>query len=406
MGQHAAVGDALAVRRDQPSRDRARPGDRDLLPDDGAHRDLEPVDVAGHPQSRTLAARAARSTGSVDRCSSIATGSASRSSSRRHRSTADARSRRSDEPELAHHVVVVRRQGHRPVPVGKSHRAAVGQDGRRRSRPSTRSRRPRGRRGRSSSAVGVERLAHRERDRHQSRPGGRRGAPPRRDRRACRSWVGVASYDLGDGRVELPHAGEAGREGHVGEAHLGRLDQDARGVGPLGACQRERPGAELFAEQPVEVARRVAGPRRESFDPVALDDAVGDHPHRATGDVGLDVPLGRARRQVGPATPAGPETCALRCGRGDEERDVLALRRGRRAGRPAVDAGRADAGVEDPVEAAVASLHRAVAAVGVAQDLAAVGGRRAVHVLHQTPRHRQDLAAFGHGRGGGVWPMD
>ena len=48
----SGCGQRIAGGQDQPAGDRARPGDRDLLADDGAHRQLEAVDGARHPPAR------------------------------------------------------------------------------------------------------------------------------------------------------------------------------------------------------------------------------------------------------------------------------------------------------------------------------------------------------------------
>ena len=160
--------------------------------------------------------------------------------------------------------------------------------------------------------------------------------------------------------VELAHAREAGRERDLGEAELGRLDQRARRLRALRAGERERPGAELRGDEPVELAHAVAEPRGEPGDALAVDDAVADQPHRARDDVGARVPLRRARRGVGPAALAGPEAGALRRRRAAVEAHVGALGRDRRAARAAVDAGGGDAEVDPAVEAGVPALDRAV----------------------------------------------
>src|SRR5688572_30043264 len=71
------------------------------------------------------------------------------------------------------------------------------------------------------------------------------------------------------------------------------------------------------------------------------------------------------RRQFGPAAQAGPETGAFRLGRMAEEAAVLALRGPHPADRPAIDAGRGDAGEEAAVEARVAGFQGQVAGVGL-----------------------------------------
>ena len=115
----------------------------------------------------------------------------------------------------------------------------------------------------------------------------------------------------------------------------------------------------------VEVPGAVAEPCRQALDTLALDDAVGDEPHRAAGDVGRDVPARRARRGVREAPLARPEAGGLRrCG-GPVERHVADGRRAGRARRPAVDPGRVHRGVEDTVEPAVPAADRAVAGLDV-----------------------------------------
>jgi hypothetical protein len=53
---------------------------------------------------------------------------------------------------------------------------------------------------------------------------------------------------LAHGVVELPNAGETGREGNVGEVQACRFDQDPRRMSPLYPCQRERTCPELFGK--------------------------------------------------------------------------------------------------------------------------------------------------------------
>ena len=171
--------------------------------------------------------------------------------------------------------------------------------------------------------------------------------------------------DLADGVVELTDAREARRERHVGGTQLRRLEQDPRGLRALGAGQGQRAGPELLGEESGQVARGVADAVGQALDAVAVDDPVGDQPHRATRGIGRDVPVGAARRGVGEAALAGAVAGRLSgCG-GRVERDVLVPRGAGRARRPAVDARRPDRDEEHPVEAPVAALHRPVAGLGV-----------------------------------------
>ena len=78
------------------------------------------------------------------------------------------------------------------------------------------------------------------------------------------------------------------------------------------------------------MARAVAEPLGEALDAVALDDAVGDQPHRPAGGVRGQVPLGRPGGGAGQAPLAGAVAGGLRGGRGAVEGHVARL--GVRAG--------------------------------------------------------------------------
>ncbi len=143
--------------------------------------------------------------------------------------------------------------------------------------------------------------------------------------------------------------------------------------------ERERTGAELGGEHAGQVPRRVPESGGEAGDALALDDAVGDEPHRPRGEVVAQVPLGGAGHRVGQAALAGPEAGLVR-GRGREvEAHVRRLRGHGRAARAAVDAGGVHARDELPVEPGVARLHGAVALGehGVGERVGGgAGGRR------------------------------
>ena len=189
-------------------------------------------------------------------------------------------------------------------------------------------------------------------DRARTRPG--RRAVLAQGRRRTR-------VHLEDRVVELPHAAETGRERDLGEAQVRRLDEDPGGLRALRPGQRERPGAQLGGEHPVQVAFGVAEPARQPRHAVAVHHPVADEPHRTADHVGPHIPLRRARRGVRPAPAAGPEAVALRGRRARVERDVLPLGRDGRAGRTAVDAGGLDGRVEPAVEPLVTAVDRPVA---------------------------------------------
>ena len=288
---------------------RARRRDRDLLAEHRAHGDLGAVDAAGHAQAGARARRAARAAGRSRAPLRTAVGSASRSSRRRQRATATPRSRTSARrSEHCTQPSPGRELGDRRA-VRQAQRAPVAAVGR--ALLDARDARAGAKNANSAPSSSGARYGESQRD----RPGAggvRLAAPPAQLARRERE-------DLADRVVELPHAREAGRERDLGEAELGRLDQRARRLRALRARERERPGAELGRDEPVELPLAVAEARGESRDAVAVDDAVGDQAHRARDDVGARVPLGRAGRGVraGSACRPGSPRAARRrsCGR-------------------------------------------------------------------------------------------
>ncbi len=342
---------------DQSAGDGVGSRDRDLLPDHGADRDLGAVDVTGHAQPRAGPHQPGEQRVVAERVldrQRVAVGV---------QEPAAALDGGGDVPQVldaqsAAHVTAV---GHRVVELEHDVAGAVRQPQRACVPARSPGLDPRDRVGREEGQHlrgGVRRAdGEPQLEPAGSRRGGSRAAGAQLARRR--------GVDLADGVVELPDAGEPGRERHVGERHRRGLHQHPGGLGALCPRQRQRARTELGDEEPVEVAGGVADPAREPLDALALDDPVGDQPHRPSGRVGGDVPVGRARGGVGQAPLAGPEAGRLRRGRGAVERDVAPLRRDRRAGGPAVDAGRRDTGVEDAVEPAVPALHRPVAGLGV-----------------------------------------
>ncbi len=208
-------------------------------------------------------------------------------------------------------------------------------------------------------ARGVERRPVRQPQTHPTALGARRTRP------APAQLARRQREHLADRVVELAHAREAGGEGDIGDRQGGGLEQYARGLGAAGARQLERPGAEVVHEPPVQVALGVAEPPREPGHALAVDDAIGDQAHRAAHEVGAEIPLRRARHGVGATAHAGAEAGRLSGRRARVEDNVLALRRARRAARPAVDPGRLDRGEEPAVEAGVARLGRAATDIEV-----------------------------------------
>ena len=354
--------DRAAVRGDDAPGHGARAGDADLLADHGAHGGLVAVDLA-----RARAARAWRRTRSAER-----------------RVGAEVRRRR---------------------PRGRSRRRAAGVRARwpRRCRAGrrARTRRPRSRcpptPGRSSSSsrtvpgpCGRSRVrayqpgagdldARHEvvgeevqeppagEGRADGQPHGQR--PPTRGRRSRRGGAPAPAQlarrgvvDLADGLVELPHAGEPGGEGDVGERQVGGLDQHPGGLGATGAGQGERRGAQLLGRAAGRGGAGCSRPARRDRPPPRGRRArrrsaasPGRRRRRRRPTRGC-----RAWRRAGSACRRGSRRPAHSRPSGGSV-TLATAGRARRAGRSAVDPGGAHRGVEHPVEAAVPALHRAVA---------------------------------------------
>src|SRR5690606_6117747 len=141
-------------------------------------------------------------------------------------------------------------------------------------------------------------------------PGGGRGGAARGPSGAGGGGpqgAGGGGVDGADGVVELPDAGEAGREGDGRHRQIGGLEQDPGGVGALRAGEGDGSGADLGGELALHLPGAVAEPCGEPGDALAVDDTVGDQPHGTADHVGPHVPLGGAGHGVRPAAPAGPE---------------------------------------------------------------------------------------------------
>ena len=160
---------------------------------------------------------------------------------------------------------------------------------------------------------------------------GRAAGRPPASRRGPAAQLGRRHReDLEHRVVEGPDAREAGREGDVAHRQGRRLDQQPGGLGPLRPGQCQRAGPELGEQLPLDLPDAVAELGGQSGDPRAVDDPVGDEPHRPGDQVGALVPLRRPRARVGPASLAGAEAGLLRGGGTGEEAHVLRL--GRTAG--------------------------------------------------------------------------
>src|SRR5215467_13493711 len=98
---------------------------------------------------------------------------------------------------------------------------------------------------------------------------------------------------------------------------------------------------------------------------LAVEESALDQTHRPRHRRRRASPCRGSRRALRPTSQAGPESRALRRGRGREEHDVLRLRGLHRTRGPAVDPRRPDPRVEGAVEARVAGDARTIAGLGI-----------------------------------------
>ena len=197
---------------------------------------------------------------------------------------------------------------------------------------------------------------------------------------------------LEDRRVELPDAGEAGRERDLRQRQRGRLGQHPGRLGALRAGDGQRPGAQFGGDQPAHLALLVAEPAGQSFHAVPVHHAVGDEPHRAPHHVGPDVPFRRPGGGVRAAPLARAIPGLLGRGGGTVVPHVLALGSDRRARRAAVDARRAHRDEEDPVEAGVLADRRLVLLLVIEPGRL---GQVPTHASHNARPRRLLLAEIG-----------
>jgi hypothetical protein len=181
--------------------------------------------------------------------------------------------------------------------------------------------------------------------------------------------------DLADRGVELAHALKARGERDLDDRDAGCLEQDPRGLRALRTGERERPGTDDGDELAVDVTLAVAEAAGETDHALAVDDAVGDQPHRASDEIRAAVPLGRAGGRVRATALARAKPRRLGRGGGREEAHVLALGRTRRAARTAVDPGRLDPAEHPSVEPRILGLDGLPEALGVKHHASTIAHR-------------------------------
>ena len=143
-------------------------------------------------------------------------------------------------------------------------------------------------------AVGVQRRAERQLQRDRAASAAESGRRARE-----RSSRGVAAKTSRTVALNWRTLREARGEGDVDHRELRGLEQQrgrsARGARGRGRAGRRPPPPPAAGAGGARCSR--AGGARPPT-PVAIDDAVGDQPHRAADQVGAAIPLRRARRGV------------------------------------------------------------------------------------------------------------
>jgi len=164
-----------------------------------------------------------------------------------------------------------------------------------------------------------------------------------------------------EGFVEPSDAAKAGGERDVAHRQRGIVDQLLGEEDAARLRHGDRRGPQVLPEQAPQLAFADAEASREAVHHVLVESAAFDQRERPGDRVRRTPPGGEIGRRLRPAAQARPESRFLRRGGGREELDVLALRRARRADRPAVHAGGANPDEEPAIEAGITAAQRAIA---------------------------------------------
>jgi hypothetical protein len=166
-------------------------------------------------------------------------------------------------------------------------------------------------------------------------------------------------------RVEAPQAREAARHRDVDDRHRGIREQALGEEQALRLGVVHRRHAELLLEDAAQVAIGDAQRRGELREARVLQAAVLHQARGGLREAAIRIDHRVAGRELRPAAQARPETPRTRPRRRSGRSGSCGAARLRGAHRAAVDARRADAHEEAPVEAGVVGAERAVALVGV-----------------------------------------
>ena len=336
----------------EPSRERRRARDRHLLPEHRAHRALESVERARHPQPRIAPERRLQQRVLPERA--------------RDHGRLRVEVEEPAQPHRDLHQRARERGRHareeRVTPVGAPHG-------------------DRARRASHADHAPVLALAHRLHARDGARTEELQQRVPRERRAVVQAQrdrvrgvgaallppdgAGIPPEAFREQRVEAAHTAEAAREGDVRERQSRVVEELLRERQPLRLRELDGRHPDRGLHRAAQVTGGHAELPRERVDRSFVQEPALDEPDRARHEPRQRVVVPRAGRDLRPAPEARAESRALRFRRGAVERAAVPPRRPRAADRPAVDARRRHAHEERAVEARVAREERLEAPVGV-----------------------------------------
>ena len=121
----------------------------------------------------------------------------------------------------------------------------------------------------------------------------------------------------------------------------------------------------MLPEQASELTLTDSEPRRQGLDMRFVETPRLDQPKCAGYGVGAAAPEGELGRRFRPTAETRAKSSLLCRGRRGKEANILALGRGRRAKRPAINPGRRDGDEQTPIKSRVARRNGAVAGIVV-----------------------------------------
>jgi len=167
--------------------------------------------------------------------------------------------------------------------------------------------------------------------------------------------------------VEPPHTAETRRQSHICHRHLRLVDQLLGKENPSRLRHRDWRSSKMLQKQAPKLPLSHSQASRQPLDTcgIAIKRALRNQRQCSRNRVRRAAPRGHIRSRLGTAAQAGPEPSVLCRRRRSEKAAVLELCRPRRADRSAIDPGRCNANVDQPVKTGISALQGAIANIFV-----------------------------------------